>query len=101
VASARSTASRQPLPASKGRAVKSLLRRIEPWVKRRDAARIVRFLQLCAANPRAGQRMPTGYVVPPYNTRVASILLGVVAEQRARNSMWRPVLGAARAMLGA
>jgi len=85
--------SRQTAAASKGLTVKALLRRVEPWVCRRDVNRIVRFLQRCAANPRAGQRL-SDHVVPPYNTHVVQILLGVITEQRARNSAWLPVLQA-------
>lgn len=91
--------SQQTIAASRGSTVKALLQRVEPWVCRRDVDRIARFLQFCAANPRAGEQLAPGYVVPPYNTHVAGILLNVITEQRARNSSWLPVLESVRHQL--
>jgi len=92
--------SRQTVEASRGSTVKALIQHVEPWVLKRDVGRIVRFLQLCAANPRAGQWVPSknkkngdeGYVVPAYNTHILEILLGVIWEQRGGNCAWLPVL---------
>jgi len=93
--------SRQTAEASRGSTVKALIQRIEPWIMKRDIGRIARFLQLCAANPRAGQRIASKsgkknkdkeYIVPAYNTHIVEILLKVIWEQRGGNSAWRPIL---------
>ncbi len=66
---------------------------------------MVRFLQLCAANPRAGQQVPSKknrdeeYVVPAYNTHIVEILLRVIWEQRGGNQAWPPVLESVRHQL--
>jgi hypothetical protein len=91
--------SQQTMAVSKGSTVKALLQRVQPWVCRRDVDRIARFLQLCAANPRAGEQLAAGYVVPPYNNHVVGILLNVITEQRSRNSSWLPVLDSVRHQL--
>jgi hypothetical protein len=86
------TYSKQTILASKGSTVKAVLQRVEPWVLRGDVDRIIQYLLKCAANPRAGQQLEGGYVVPPFNTFVAGILLNVMMEQRAGNSKWLPML---------
>lgn len=103
--------SRQTAEACRGATVKALIQRIEPWVVKRDAGRVARFLQHCAANPRVGQRLVNKnnksgdksidkeYVVPAYNTHIVEILLGVIWEQRGGNSAWRPVLDSVRHQL--
>jgi hypothetical protein len=96
--------SRQTVEASGGVTVKALIQRIEPWVTKRDIGRITRFLQVCAANPRAGQRLPSKnkdkeYVVPAYNTHIVEILLDVITGQRGGNSAWLPVLKSVRSQL--
>jgi hypothetical protein len=97
--------SRQTAETSRGATVKALIQRIEPWVAKRDMARIVRFLQVCAANPRAGQQIANKkngneeYVVPAYNTHIVDILLNVIWEQRGGNSAWLPVLKSVRHQL--
>jgi len=99
--------SRQTAEASRGSTVKALLQRIEPWILKKDVGHITRFLQHCAANPRAGQRIVNAnsksrskeYVVPAYNRHVVEILLGVIWEQRSKNSAWLPVLNSVRHQL--
>jgi hypothetical protein len=95
------TYSKQTILASKGSTVKAVLQRAEPWVLRGDVDRIVHYLRACAANPRAGQQLDEDYVVPPFNSFVAGILLNVMVEQRAGNNKWLPMLERVRHMLAA